>query len=619
MICGYVGNILHVDLSKMRTRSKPLDEGLARKYIGGSGLAAHFIWDETTGETEPLSPENPLVFMSGPLTGLVPSSGRWIVAAISPKTNIWGESHAGGKWGDELKYAGFDGIIIRGKASKPTYLWVNEGKAELRNARRIWGKDNYDVDPILREETNKSAIVASIGPAGERLARISCIMSGGKEGRAAARSGLGAVMGHKKLKAVVVRGTRKPKVYDEERLRKSVEANFPKSVNLMERRQKVVQQFTDGHKEGGASSGFYPIKNWLEGKFEGFNGKMAELMLKGRPYLCRTCRNGCVESAMVESGRHAVYEAITLVGSSCMVDDMDAIEQAYTLCNRLGLDAISTGAVIAFAMECYEKGIISKKDTNGLALTWGNAEAMVEMVKKIGYRKGFGWLLGEGVKRAADEIGGLAHEYAIHVKGQELAAIDPRATYGIAASIATSNRGACHEEGVPATRIERGAVSPDLGYPTRPDRFESEGKGVLAAKAQDFECMLDALVCCNFLFHPEIPFKHIQPSQFAEWLSAVTGWEVGLREFMLIGERIFNLKRMFNVRRGISRKDDLLPGRILMRPTRQGPLIRTLPPIGPLLNEYYAYRGWSEEGVPTRAKLEQLSLEGLTSYLPQNV
>jgi len=306
-----------------------------------------------------------------------------------------------------------------------------------------------------------------------------------------------------------------------------------------------------------------------------------------------------------------VWELWGPLGSQCLIDNAEALQLAYSICNRYGLDTISTGGVVSFAMECFEKGLITKDDTDGIELTWGNHKAMVEMVKKIGEREGFGALLGDGVRRAAERIGGLAAEYAIHVKGMELPAHDPRAAMTRAVGYATGSIGAAHFEAAGASLIENyleGTMPlklTDLGYPTHLNRFTTEGKGILTAKAQDFGCILDSLVICEFLSHSH----GVEPSYLVELLNSATGWDMDLNEFMLTGERIFNLKRMFNVRRGISRKDDTLPPRILTQKRGSGGAAESLPFLGAMLSEYYSHRGWSEEGIPTKEKLIILGLE----------
>ncbi|MFC2059739.1 aldehyde ferredoxin oxidoreductase family protein [Chloroflexota bacterium] len=609
MLKGYTGKIVRAHLTTGEISYEYLDEDTARKYIGGAGLAARILWNETAPDTEPLSPESPLVFMTGPLTGsIVPSSSRYTLAGLSPLTGIWGEAHSGGNWADELKHAGFDGIVVTGESRQPVYLWLQDGRAEIRNAGHLWGKDTYEVAELIKEETDQKASTACIGPAGEKLVRIACVMNDGRLGRTAARCGLGALMGAKKLKAIAVRGTLPISFYDEDELKESVNRIY--ALHPVRKEEVVLEEHVDLLKRF-LSVGGGPVKNWLEGTFDA-GYKLAEETRKAKPLHCRHCLWSDAESKLTRDGeRHMVWEAWAPLGTSCLIDNAEALQQAYSLCNKYGVDTISTGGVISFAMECFEKGLITKDDTDGIELTWGNHEAMVEMVRKIGEREGFGELLGDGVRRAAERIGGIAAEYAMHVKGLELPAHDPRASMGRAVTYATGSIGAGHMEahGAPGTENyleglkDLSVPVPDLGYSVKLNRFAFEGKGTLTAKMQDFSCMINSAVVCIFLV-PKVP-----PSHFVELLNRATGWDMDLSEFMMTGERIFNLKRMFNVRRGISRKDDTLPPRILTHKRGSGGAADSLPFLGLMLNEYYLYRGWSEEGIPTKEKLSQLGLK----------
>jgi aldehyde:ferredoxin oxidoreductase len=611
MVKGYTGKLVRVDLTTGEISYDYLDEDVGRKYIGGVGLAAKILWDETLPNTEPLSPQSQLIFMTGPLTGsVVPSSSRYIVAGLSPLTGIWGQAHAGGNWADELRHAGFDGIVIKGESPKPVYIWVWDEKVEIREAGHLWGKDTYEVAERLKKETDREASTACIGPAGERLVRIACVMNDGRLGRAAARCGLGALMGAKKLKAIVVRGTLPIHFYDEEKFKESVRNIY--ALYPVRKEEAVVDEHVAVLK-GFLSVGGAPVRNWLEGTFEkGY--QLAEQLRNTKPMYCRHCPYDDMESKVCDNGeRHMVWEAWAPLGTSCLIDNAQALQEAYSLCNRYGLDTISTGGVISFAMECFEKGLISQADTDGIDLIWGNHHAMVEMVRKIGEREGFGEMLGEGVRRAAERIGRNAVEYAMHVKGLEIPAHDPRASMTRAIGYATASIGAGHMEAPGASFIENylegvkpvGLTFPELGYPAQLNRFTIEGKGVLTAKTQNFGCMLDSLVVCIFLS----TLQRVQPSNFVELINRATGWDMDLNEFMAAGERIFNLKRMFNVRRGISRKDDTLPPRILTHRRGTGGAAESLPFLGYMLSEYYSFRGWSEEGIPTDEKLSELGLQ----------
>jgi aldehyde:ferredoxin oxidoreductase len=613
---GYMGRILRLDLTSGEIKEQPLDDGLARAYIGGSGLAARILYDETSASTDPLGSENLLIFMTGPLTGTkVPTSGRHAVVAKSPLTGIWGESDAGGSWGVALKNAGYDGLIITGQASRPVYLWFHDQSVEIRDATRFWGLDTYEVDAHLKSVTDQKASVACIGPAGERQARIAAIMHDGKHARAAGRSGLGAVMGAKLLKGIVVKGSEKINVARPEKLRDSIKRLAP---IIREKTQRYHDYGTSGGVVGNAVLADMPAQNWRKGEWiegaEKISGqRMAETILTGR-YYCESCIIGCGREVKIEKGPYAgvdgagpEYETLAGLGSMCLVDDLEAIAMANELCNRYGIDTISTGSAIAFAMEAYERGLISKEDTGGIELIWGNAKAMIDMVHKIGRREGLGELLGEGVKRVAEEIGGIAPEFAIHVKGQELPYHDPRALSSLAVAYATYPRGACHRGN--SHYLERFAI-PELGYDEPLDRFATSGKGIMAAKAQDYFGLFNSLKLCHFIS------SSVAPTDILEWLNLVTGWDMDLEEFLRTGERASNLKRMYNLRCGLSRKDDVLPPRITTEKFDEGGSKNYLPHLGDMLDEYYKHRGWSKDGVPLPATLIALGLQQEVEDLP---
>jgi aldehyde:ferredoxin oxidoreductase len=497
---------------------------------------------------------------------------------------------------------------VKGRSDRPVYLWLHNKKVEIREAAHLWGKDTYEIADLLRRETDIKACPACIGQAGERLVKLAGIMNDGRQGRAAARCGLGALMGSKQLKAIVVRGTLPLRFYDEDELKdgsRRILRMFPvkKPEEAIEAHVTMFKNFF--------KFGRVPVKNWSEGVFEA-GYVYPEDMRKAKQMHCKRCPYECTESYLTADGeRHMVWEAWGPLGTNCLIANPEALQEAYTICNRDGIDAISAGAVVSFAMECFEKGLITKEDTDGIELTWGNHQAMIEMVRKIGKREGFGELLGEGVKRASDRIGGLAREYAMHVKGLELPAHEPRATAGLALGYATGSIGAAHMEAAGSQNLENWLevddpkTSPELGFPVALNRFDAEGKGPIVAKTQDFGCLLDSLPICLFLsLH-----QWVQPSDYAALVNSATGWDMTPDELMLVGERIFNLKRMISVRRGISRKDDTLPARILTQRLKEGGTRGHLPHLGLMLNEYYAFRGWSEEGIPTSERLVNLGLE----------
>jgi aldehyde:ferredoxin oxidoreductase len=609
---SYMGKLLRVDLTSKTLKDEVFEEEVARKFIGGSGIGAKILYEETNEKTDPLGPENVLIFMTGPLTGTTaPTSGRHHIIAKSPLTGIWGESDIGGHWGIRLKRAGYDGIIIHGKANTPVYLWINNDQVEIRDASLLWGKDTFEVDRMIREETHKKAEVASIGLAGEKLVRLACIVTGGINARVGGRCGLGVVMGSKNLKAIAVFGNSKVNV--------AIPDKFKEKTRKL---AKKISEKTKHMHDYGTSAGMVtneiignlPIRNWTLGKWEEgaqhISGqKMSETILT-KNYYCGSCVIGCGRTIKLNKGDYAgveqagpEYETLACLGALCMIDDMESISIGNELCNRYGIDTISTGSVIAFAMELYEHGLISDDSNDGKEIKWGDSEIMIELIHKIAQRKGIGKLLGKGVKEAAKELGGLAHEFAIHSKGLEFPAHDPRAFSSLAVGYATSNRGACHLQSF-SYPFEKGVIMPELGYSVPLDRFVIEGKGILTAKAQNLMCLFDSLKMCKFSL-----YGGVRLTDMLDLLNYATGWNMDIEEFYKAGERIFNLKRLYNVRCGISRKDDTLPPRILSQCRNEGGAANNLPHLGKMLNEYYEFRGWTQEGIPTTNKLEELDLK----------
>ncbi|MHB0871696.1 MAG: aldehyde ferredoxin oxidoreductase family protein [Chloroflexota bacterium] len=609
---GYMGKILEVDLTTRTHRTVPLDPKLARKYVGGSGLAAHMLLAEASPTLDPLGPENTLILMTGPLAGtVVPTSNRFAAVAKSPLTGAFGESDCGGSWGGELKRAGFDGLVIRGRASSPVYLWIHDEQVEIRDAGTLWGRDSWETDDLVRQQTDERASVACIGPGGEQLVRFAAIMNEGRDGRAAGRSGMGAVMGSKRLKAVAVRGSLNVPVADAAGLRASIKEWSPK---LRQGAEGMHKYGTSGGTPTHDKMGNLPEKNWQMGSWpEGANRisgvTLAERGILVETYACRGCVIGCGRVVKIEDGPYAMeksagpeYETVAMLGSNCLVDDLQAICKGNELCNRYGIDTISTGAATAFAMEAYDRGLLSAEQVDGVDLRWGSAEGLVEMIKRIGERRGLGKLLGEGVRRAAAELGPQADAFAIHVKGQEPPAHDPRAFFGNAIAFATSARGACHLSSF-THGFERVLVMPEFGYDAPVDRFASEPKPMLVANGQNLMGMFDALKACKFLL-----FGGARTPQLVEWLNYATGWGMDQAEFLTTGERIFNAKRLYNLRSGLTGKDDTLPARYRTEPRPDGSAAGKLPPFEPMLAEFYRVRGWDSQGVPLPEKLAELGL-----------
>lgn len=609
---GYMNKVLHFQLSESSSDTRPINTEDLQNYVGGSGLSTKILFDETDKNTDPLGPENILIFMTGPFTlTKALCSSRYTVVAKSPLTGIYGEASSGGSWAATLKASGFDGIVFRGKAEKPVYLWINNGRFELRDASHIWGKDTFETDTILKSETDTKAVVCCIGPAGENKVPFAAILNDGTHARTAARCGLGAVMGSKNLKAIVVKGNQKSLINDLENLKISVKNQYKK---VKDGAFGLTILGTPGAVAPNEEFGSLPVKNWQhtgrweEGAQKVTGGTFLKEYGTGN-YFCKSCIIGCGKNIKVPKGRFKreeqaapEYETLGLMGSNCLIDDPEVIFEANDLCNRYGLDTMSTAGVISFGMEAFEKGLISLDDTEGIDLVWGNGNALLKVIKKISDREGIGKLLSLGTKEAARILGRDSEEFAIHVKGLELPAHDPRVYSAGAVNLATSSRGACHLSGC-SHQFERGMSAPEIGIPFPLDPLETKGKGIITAKTQDYMGMLDSLTGCKFL-----PVGKVGISDLVEWYKHITGEHMDITEFMKCGEKIFNLKRLYNVKCGISRKDDTYPQRMLIRKKVNEENVPIPLPLEEMLDEYYMFRGWSENGIPTMRKLEELGI-----------
>ena len=604
---GYLGKLLWVDLSSGKISSTALDEATARNYLAGSGLGAKLIHDRLKSIKGPLDPSNPLCFMPGLLCGtVVPGANRTMVCALSPATNAWGEARAGGAWAPMLKYAGYDGVIFTGKAKKPVYVWIENDHVEIRSAEKLWGKGFFETDERLLQATHKDAIVAGIGPAGEKLSRMACVMFEGQYARAAGRTGMGAVMGSKNLKAVVVRGTGGVSVADPVGLMKRSAAYGGKEKQRFKRNFELG---TAGGVMGVEAVGDMPIHNFMGGRWtqkaERISGQTMFKKYGRHERSCLACPSNCtlvVDIPDTRVGHAPEYETIGAFGSMCENDSIEVIAKCNELCNDYGLDTISAGNTIAFAMEAFEKGLLTEADLGGIRLTWGSGDAMIALLHKMGRREGIGDVLADGTKVAAKRLGKDFGDMVVEVKGVEIPMHDPRAYWSNAVNYAVANRGACHMEGVTFT-VESGLPFPDLGYTTPMDPYIPDGKAQLAVKMHDLMVLYDGLGICKFYI-----VVSYGPTIMAEWLNYCTGWKVTPDELMHTAERTFTLKRMINVARGLSRKDDSLPKRLLAVPQRDD-----IGPVDPqgmerMLTEYYRLRGWDEKGAPTKERLKALQL-----------
>ncbi len=619
---GYNGKILRVDLTNRKTTVDDPPESVYRRYMGGSALSLYFLLREQKPGVDPLGPENRLIFMSSVLSGApMPGLTRYTVAARSPLTGVFGEAEAGGFWGPELKFAGYDGVIIEGRSPEPVYLWIKDGQVEIRDASRLWGKDTGEVQELIREELGDKRIrVAQCGQAGENLVPYACVLNELKHVNG--RTGMGAVMGSKNLRAIAVRGTGDVSLADPERvqqIRKEFVKLLPKSALGPTFKKLGTPVFLMGLQ----TAGILPTRNFQVGKFEGAEAISAETLEKtllAGPKGCYSCPVMCKRTVKVEGEYAAIpeyggpeYETLASLGSFCGVDSLEAVCHANELCNRWGLDTISTGVSIAFAMECSERGILTQKDTDNIDLKFGNTDAMLEMIRKIAFREGFGDVLADGVRQASEKIGRGAEKYAMHIKGLETPLHDPRGKYGVGLSFALSPTGADHIEAphdtsFVADNVMLEAIKP-LGVFEPMSATEMGPEKVFQfAHTQKLFSFNNSLGVCNFSV---VPYSAYTLAMVVEAVTAVTGWNSSLSELLELGERGITMARMFNVREGLSSKDDYLPDR-LYEPLEEGTVqekrIRR-EEFAEGIRLYYEAMGWdSKTGVPTDGRLAYMGL-----------
>lgn len=623
MPMGYWGKGLRVNLSTGEIQVETLDDGFLRRYLGGWGFIAYYLLKEVSQGTDPLGPENLLVYATSPLTGQpVAGGGRHMIGARSPLTGGFGACEVGGFFGAELKRAGWDLILFQGAASSPVYLVIQDDKVELRAANHLWGHDTADVEDLIRQELgDKHVRVSQCGPAGENLARLANIIHDGN--RAAGRTGLGAVMGSKKLKAVAVRGTQRPPVADADKLRDMAKwfrdhyqetASAPFSTVGTNRMVRVNNRL-----------GGLPTRNFQQGTFEGYESISAETLIDtitvGRD-TCFGCPVRCKWVVQVDDDTYPVdpryggpeYETTCAMGALCGIDDLKPIAYANQLCNAKGLDTIGTGATIAMAMECFERALIAPSDTDGIELRFGNAEALIAMIGKMAQREGFGDTLADGSRAAAQRIGGKALDYAVQIKGQEVAMHDPRVKYGHGLGIAVSPTGADHMHSLH-----------DSGYQTEAGIAGLKPLGVLqplpfddlsTAKAHMVRQVMMWRVTYNLT---GICYFHgWSAEQIRELIAAATGWNTSIMEIWLAGERAYDMARAFNYREGFGPEDDMLPARLFEK-LPEGPVagkVYTKEQFLTARNRFYEMMGWdADTAAPSRAKLENLDIGWVADLL----
>jgi len=608
----FTGKILRVNLSKKKVSSENLEETFYRRYFGGRGLISYYLLKELKPRIDPLGPENKLIFACGPVTGApVSGSGRNSVGAKSPLTGAYGEAEAGGFWGAELKQAGFDAIIVEGKASEPVYLWIHDQKVELRDASRLWGLEIKKSQETIRNDLGDNRVkVAQIGPGGEKLVRYASVVN--DLNHVAGRCGMGAVMGSKNLKAVAVKGSTRVPVRKPKKLRKL--------AKWMAQNVDNVAHALHAYGTGDAmdvmeKTGNLPIRNFRDGDFPEVDQISAEAVkehVRVGMGTCFACVVACKKEVKVKEPWNVdpeyggpEYETLASLGSNCGVSDLKAVCKANELCQRYCIDTISTGVTISFAMECFEHGLLTKADTGGMDLSFGNAESMVKMVELIGEKRGLGALLAEGSMRAAEHIGNGAEEFAVHVKGQEVPMHDPRLKRGEALGYAVSPTGADHVHNIHDTFL----------YPQLPKRYASLGileavpvedfgpkKVRLFKYVMEWRTLNNFLVMCLFT-----PWSVIQK---VDIVRSVTGWNTTAFELMKVVERGNTLTRIFNIREGFTEKDDWLPPRFF-QPKTSGALNKTSVNPEELQKAktlYYDMMGWTEQGIPKQSTLEELNI-----------
>jgi aldehyde:ferredoxin oxidoreductase len=619
---AFVGQILRVNLTSGEISTENLNPQWARQTLGGAGLATRYLFELTSLGIDPLGAENVLIFMTGALTGTPSASAsRYSVVAKSPQTNLWGQSNSGGFFGPALKWSGFDGVIFEGVSPDPVYLLILDGKAELRNATHLWGMTVPECDDRLQAEIGRPVTVACIGPGGENLVRYAGIMN--NKNRAAGRTGMGAVMGSKRLKAIACGGNRRIPLYD------------AAAFNRVTQRQR---EFMDesilkiGFDTFGTNMiadmvnvrGGYPTHNWQFGTFEqieNVNGQAMTDQVLVEGVRCFACPVACGRGTEIRQGKwkgaHGEgpeYETADTLGAMCGVDDLNAITMANYLCNEYGLDTISTGASIAFAMECYQKGILNRDQTGGIALNFGDADLLVDLVERIGRREGIGDLLAEGTQRMSERLGGGSEHFAMHVKGLELPAYDPRAAKITGLGYVTANRGGDHMNGyiqgptfidIPFLIVEDSTIRNPLVADPQDARVLIDMENALS--------VLDALGGCKFMG------VLISAGEIVELVQAATGWDFDLDEFRKCGDRLQTMARAYCVREGLRREQDILPERLMSDPLPDGPaqgMVLDRASLEKMKDAYYELRGWDvASGVPTRSKLQELDLDYLIPQL----
>ena len=613
MARGLMGKILWVDLTKQQTKEETLDEKTGRDFLGGYGLGARILFSRQKPSVDPLGPDAILGMVTGILTGTdVMGGSRYIMVGKSPLTGGWGDANSGGNVGPQLKFAGYDAAFFTGISEKPVYVLIDNGKVEFKDAGHLWGKDTFDVQDVLREAHGKDAEIACIGPAGEKLSLISAIMN--NKGRAAGRSGLGAVMGSKKLKAIAIKGNKKVPVFDEAATREMRKRHI---ANKNPRSEFIGGFGTSGLFNMSAEGDDAPTKNW-DGvatidipNFADIGGEAVQKEQE-RKYACWHCPIGCgglmkagTGTFKYEAGAHKPeYETLAMFGTNLVNSDLSSIIKANDICNRYGVDTISAGACIAFALECYEKGIITKQDTDGIEMKWGDAKAIVAMTEKLAKREGFGGILADGVKKAAEKIGKGSEKYAIHIGGQEVPAHDSRGGYNFAIGYAG--------EPTPARHTQGGEGPLPAGILPEYDFASLKGRGAPHKVGANITNAYNAAGICMIVIGDG--YNHLD--ELLEGFKNVTGWDINKEELVKTGWRVDTMKQAFNVREGI-KTPWKYPDRMLGKPPKKvGPRAGATIDEAELTREYYEAMGWdTKTGKPSKETLMELGLDDVAEVL----
>ncbi|MFW9995077.1 MAG: aldehyde ferredoxin oxidoreductase family protein [Candidatus Odinarchaeota archaeon] len=609
MLAGYHGKILRVDLSTKSVSTSEFSEEFARKYIGGNGFGIKLLLDECPANVDPFSPDNPFIIATGPCSRtIVPTSSKFSAYSKSPLTGLLGEGIASGSLGNELKGAGYDVLIVKGRSDTLSYLWIDDDVVEFREAEHIQGMDAWTVETVIREELGDPQIeVASIGIAGEKLVKFACICN--SRTRQLGRTGLGAVMGSKNLKAIAVRGSGSVNMASPDKL-----LEVCNDINKRSQGSTTAKYRNLGTPENVLvfnELGCLPTRNFQQATFdkaEKISGELLNEKYVDHIISCNRCPIACDHISRVKEGKYKGaevgldFETMFALGPNTGVGKLDAIIKANEICDREGLDTISAGGTIAFAMECFERGIITLDDTNQLNLSFGNHEAMIKLLEMISKREGIGDILAEGSRKAAQIIGKGSERYAVHIKGLELPGYDVRGLKTAALSFGTSTRGACH--------LRSGSYSPDMKGEV--DRYKEEiGRGIIVKEREDLYSILDSLLVCKFLRGT------LSKEDLLHLYTLTTGHQITYEELMKAGERIYNLEKLFNLREGAKREDDLLPPRIYLDPIPDGYAkgsVVSREGYDLMLDDYYECRGWTKEGVPTKEKLVELDIGDQGSF-----